>query len=155
MSTPWGTIQDIEPLERGISFVYTASHGGLRISKGYAEKYLFPETIAKAQKIGNYLYYEEDCDWAVPAYELTHLYGKFFQWSKDSELKNSKKLQLLELERLVKFWNAEYAITMGYMEEGDKFCCKQWNDCPNNGEPALAIKKDNHWVCSKCGIIIG
>ena len=37
--SPWGAIQQETIIARDVSQVYTASHGGMKISKNLAEKY--------------------------------------------------------------------------------------------------------------------
>lgn len=75
MSCPWGAIQNTETLERGIAWVSTASHGGLRVAKGYAESILSDRCLAKATaRDDNYYWYEEDVDWAYAILDLPHLW---------------------------------------------------------------------------------
>ena len=69
-SSPWGQIDHVEKVFCGVSFVSTPSHGGLRISRSWAEKNLTKEALAEASDWdNNYFWYEEDCDWAIPVFE--------------------------------------------------------------------------------------
>ncbi len=65
-STPWGTSQSIHNHARGIASVSTASHGGLMISNGVAQKHLSEEARNLAMVYGGYHCYEEDDMYFVP-----------------------------------------------------------------------------------------
>jgi hypothetical protein len=80
--SPWGVIQQSTKLITGASFVSTASHGGLRISKGLYDKFPAPvkAIIEKDQFIcfySNYYWFEEDCAFAVPVYFFDTLFEIF------------------------------------------------------------------------------
>lgn len=126
MSCPWGSIQNTEHFERGISFVSTASHGGLRISRKYADDHLSKLAIQFATSMDdNYLWYEEDCDYAIPMYELDYLWGVMFQHDKKNVTYNQRKSSL---EDTVKYWNPIYAVKKGIItQSGENFCCKNWS----------------------------
>lgn len=67
--SPWGEIQYVSKTDtRGISFVSTAGHGGLRLSKGFAEKNLSKKILGISIFYGGYYFFEEDCAWEVPAF---------------------------------------------------------------------------------------
>jgi hypothetical protein len=68
--TPWGEAQHIKKIITGVSIVSTAGHGGLRISRTHLN--LFTEfTRSQATRIDDkYAWFEEDCAWALPAFEL-------------------------------------------------------------------------------------
>lgn len=69
--SPWGAIQHEEKFTRGVSQIYTASHGGMKVSKNLAEKYpLLMEVIKKSGFSfyqNGYYFFEEDCDFVFPA----------------------------------------------------------------------------------------
>ena len=80
--SPWGEIQQTSKVITGASFVSTASHGGLRISKGLYDK--LPANvkilIEKDKYIcfyGNYYWFEEDCAYAIPVYFFPEIYNVF------------------------------------------------------------------------------
>jgi hypothetical protein len=73
MSSPWGKIQDTTKLVRGIAWVSTASHGGLRISKSKAESMLSESARKRAICTKSYYWWEEDCAYAIPFWELREL----------------------------------------------------------------------------------
>jgi len=58
--SPWGPIQFVTPIFEGCWGVCTASHGGIKLSRSLNAK--VPEY---ARSKGGW--YEEDCDWAIPA----------------------------------------------------------------------------------------
>lgn len=76
MTTPWGKIQQVTTIMRGAAFVSTAGHGGLRLSAKIAEK-LSPHARSCGERYGSYLYFEEDCAWAVPLFELPDVLDAF------------------------------------------------------------------------------
>lgn len=78
MFTPWGLSQHVEKFAIGLCSVSTAGHGGFMVGKGFAKKHLTPEAQAQGMEYGNYLAYEEDCLWAVVAYELQKLWPVMF-----------------------------------------------------------------------------
>lgn len=70
-STPWGKAQGSYKLARGVIFYYTAGHGGMKVSKRIAEKYM--TEYARTHCIDRYgaYWFEEDCDINLPLYELS------------------------------------------------------------------------------------
>jgi len=70
-STPWGKADDVAELYEGIFSVKTASHGGIMIHSS-----LHPQLSEYARSgqacisFGEFLAFEEDCNWAVAAFEL-------------------------------------------------------------------------------------
>ncbi len=75
MVTPWGLPTRIIDLEPGISFVLTAQHGGLVLTRDYAEKNLSYPARRRGLSFGETLTYEMDCAWALVLWELSHLRG--------------------------------------------------------------------------------
>lgn len=59
--SPWGRIGGVEEVAEGMTFVSTASHGGVKISA--ARRLEIPKAFHAAG-----CWYEEDCDAAVPLY---------------------------------------------------------------------------------------
>jgi len=108
MNTPWGNAQQVEQYTRGFSNVSTASHGGFMIGKGFAEKHLSKSAIKRGMKYCNYLAYEEDCDWAIPAWELKEYRNVIFQHF--SNIKDDPEKILL---RILSAWNDDYLLEIG------------------------------------------
>jgi|SRR5690348_6470637 len=69
MQTPWGSSQQIEKILPGVSWVSTASHGGLMVATGAAEKYLTPKAIELGKRYGSYICFEEDCAYAIAFFQ--------------------------------------------------------------------------------------
>jgi len=71
--SPWGPVQDRTPIVDGVSWVSTASHGGLMVTRKAASKYLSQRAIEVAFPGGgetaSYVCFEEDCSYAVAFYE--------------------------------------------------------------------------------------
>lgn len=112
MNTPWGKADGVEVLERGISKVYTPGHGGLMIAKGYAMRNLSRSAIDRGQVFGSYLAYEEDCDWAIPMFELRHLWPIYFRPGSESA-----KDPYGSMLHTLSYYNADYLLEIGVTPE--------------------------------------
>lgn len=110
MYTIWGNTDRITTLADGIIDVGTPSHGGIMVKESVAHSLLTPEAIKVGAYSGGYLCYEEDCDWAIVAWELpqirTALAEKVF--CSPSSVDES------ELFDTVCAWNCNYARARGY-----------------------------------------
>lgn len=69
METIWGEIQTSNRLADGVVDVTTASHGGIIVDKRVANIFLSKEAIQAATYDNGHYYFEEDCDWAIFAFE--------------------------------------------------------------------------------------
>ena len=59
MACPWGHIDYIKNIERGISWVSTPSHGGFRVSHGWAKQNLTQKAIDESTwQDESYLWYQ-------------------------------------------------------------------------------------------------
>ncbi len=77
MNTPWGYAQHQHKITDGVYEVSTAGHGGILVRADVASNLLSPDAIAKGWLWNGREYsYEEDCDWAIFAYEQPHLYAE-------------------------------------------------------------------------------
>lgn len=63
MSTPWGAVQHTAEIAPGIVFYSTAGHGGIKLGPERL-KQMPPYMLNTCAGRG---WYEEDCDWAMPA----------------------------------------------------------------------------------------
>ena len=97
MQTPWGKSDSIVKIERGVSWVETPSHGGLAITATRAMQTLSSKaiTIAMRERYGTefvnlpknaYLFFEEDCAYAMAFYEHP-------EWKRALEVLELKSLQ--------------------------------------------------------------
>lgn len=94
MFTPWGLSQHVEKFATGLCLVSTAGHGGYMVAKGFSKKHLSPAAQAQGMNYGNYLAYEEDCLWAVVAYELIKFWTFMFPYPDTAVLKESIRKSL-------------------------------------------------------------
>ncbi len=76
MMTPWGPPVRIIELEPGIRFVLARDHGGLVLERTYAEKKLSYPALKRGLVFGEFYTYEMDWAWAVPMWELPHLWKR-------------------------------------------------------------------------------
>ena len=70
MNTPWGKSDSKINVTKGISFVGTPSHGGYAVTPSAAKKFLSESAIKRGLAYGGYLFFEEDCDYAIVQLEL-------------------------------------------------------------------------------------
>ena len=82
-SSPWGKIQGEEVIADGISAVSTAGHGGIKLSRARNAK--VPEYMRR--KGG---WYEEDCEWAIPAL----VFAAEFERDKPSSIQSARSTML-------------------------------------------------------------
>jgi hypothetical protein len=114
--TPWGAVDSVKPLTRGISWVTTPGHGGLMISKAFAEKHLTPAALKHGEWYGDrytgkgYYCYEEDCAWAIPMWELPQFWPETFKHMKECQTKEAQRQYLHEL--LSRYF-ADYLLEIG------------------------------------------
>ncbi|MBT3812433.1 MAG: hypothetical protein HON51_05605 [Gammaproteobacteria bacterium] len=76
--TPWGISQNIETISRGIQFVDTTGHGGVKVSDELNKK--IPNWVREGTfgKLGLDGWYEEDCDWCIPVIVFSKV---FYAWA--------------------------------------------------------------------------
>jgi hypothetical protein len=75
MLTPWGVSSQRTHITDDVWFVETARHGGILVNQRVAHTLLSAEAIARGKSWGGWLVYEEDCDWALFAYEQPLLFA--------------------------------------------------------------------------------
>ena len=150
-NTPWGSSQSTEVLEPGIVWVSTASHGGLMITKTYAESHLTAAARQRGAKWGSYYTYEEDCAYAVAAWELPHLHEKIFNNHDKDE--NFKNLLLKSLST----WNADYLLDLGIEPEptGYRLFLERQEDARMRKEkhPNLIVAAWGDWFTKIPGVV--
>ncbi len=61
MSSPWGTIQDVEVIADGIVYVSTASHGGIWVASELLHRIKEEMQDYAAYWSGSSQWFEEDC----------------------------------------------------------------------------------------------
>jgi hypothetical protein len=106
MYSPWGSVQHQKSYDKGIVNVSTAGHGGVMIKIDVAEKFLSKEAIALGTRYRDYITYEEDCAFAIPFFELKHLWSKMYNNKSNEEIELSLMMSLST-------WYADYLISRG------------------------------------------
>lgn len=110
MNTPWGMSDYRIQYARGFWEVKTPNHGGFMVSKGFAEKNLSKAAIKRGMEFGNYLCFEEDCDYAIIVFELMQYWDQIFTEDNPQKIYNQT---LKSLSR----WNSDYLQEMGITPE--------------------------------------
>lgn len=99
-TTPWGNPTWTEEILEGIFVVSTSSHGGICISKEVAKDKLSIPARECAILHEDFYCFEEDCDWAIPFYEIEEL---------QATLELDEKTTAKEyLENSLNYWNKSY-----------------------------------------------
>ena len=110
----WGEIQTKQQLAPGVVNVTTAGHGGIIVDKRVANNFLSKEAKKEAKFINNLYHFEEDCDWAIFAFEnptivpqnwLQYIENALERWNQDY-IANAKKngnyeKRLLKLHEII------------------------------------------------------
>lgn len=73
-STPWGAPQTVDDIGEGVCFVSTASHGGYYVPPAVNERIPAHWRAISWNNQAARGWYEEDCDWALVALALPHLF---------------------------------------------------------------------------------
>lgn len=103
-TTPWGKAQGSYKLARGVIFYYTSGHGGMKVSKRIADKYM--TEYARTHCIDRYgaYWFEEDCDINLPLYELSLNMPGFAAVA----VEFSKNATIEKLPEYIRRWNSDY-----------------------------------------------
>lgn len=141
MNTPWGKADYVKEVYMHTKWVCTPSHGGLMIAKGTANRVLSQACVKRGQVFGGYLAYEEDCQYALVAYEKP-------EW-----FENDRRdcIQVKESAwRTLSAYEPEYLIERGHeleMEGYKRYLKSQEHERMRNEKSAdlivSALNKDN------------
>lgn len=103
--SPWGKIDTVSSIVRGISIVGTPSHGGLRVSRAALNKYAVDaEYLLKhAIPMGTYLFFEEDCDMPLALFDMPEVLRLYCAMRGQDEAKVFESFKTS-----VKHWHADY-----------------------------------------------
>jgi len=105
MSSPWGEIDHVYKYAPGVSFVSTPGHGGMRVTLKALKEYAcdFEYLYKKAIKLGNYLYFEEDCDFPLFLFDCPRILKAYAakHGANEDEVFNTMKSS-------VKHWHPDY-----------------------------------------------
>ncbi len=109
MPTPWGKADNKHKICEGVYNVGTPSHGGIMVGKTVAKKLLSAKAQAIGMDWGTWLCYEEDCDWAVFAYEQPKLYSE--AWNRENPLSfHNEEENKKEARSCLETWHADYFV---------------------------------------------
>jgi len=125
-SSPWGSIQHIEAVAPGIVWVSTPGHGGIGINKAAAARQLTPEAICRGISWGEHLFFEEDCAWAIVAYELPAVRAQVFGHAEISEAE-----QEAYLLGILSQWNRTYLLGRGIEPTTREYFCEECRSTVN------------------------
>ena len=115
-STPWGSAQESISISRGVSFVSTASHGGIMVTRAAADKLLSEHAKKRGMHWSGYLCYEEDCDAAIVEYDSSELRSKAILMGVYGENRTEQHVKETAYKSL-SFWNADYLLDAGVAPE--------------------------------------
>ena len=147
MDTPWGTADDIEEYEPGLTWVGTPSHGGLMITKEYAKEHLSKAAQKRGEAYDNYLCYEEDCAFAIPYLELLpRLHDRFFAYSTHYTTFHERMEYLI---KVISRYNADYLIERGIKPEpkayADYLAHRESDGLRSERSPDLIVSASGDW----------
>jgi len=108
-NSPWGPVTHTEQLGRGIAFIYTASHGGLRISRAKAKKILSSAALSRAIQTKDYFFFEEDCKFSIALWELPEVMSILNRRLGSPFPKITRESLLVNISQ----WNPDYLVEHG------------------------------------------
>lgn len=100
MKTIWGQTQKQKKLAEGVYDVDTARHGGIIVADNVADKYLSAAAKEVADHAYGWWHFEEDCDWAVFAYENKGLCPS--NWTDEMIMRSLENYNMGYLEKVKK-----------------------------------------------------
>lgn len=101
-STPWGIADNVVKCICGVSLVETPSHGGIRISRGLAERQLSDACRYFGYQMGGYYFFEEDCAYALPFFEHPEWFTNIYREGETKDILRDNAKATLER------WYPEY-----------------------------------------------
>lgn len=108
-SSPWGKIQHSERVTRGVRVVSTAGHGGIMVTRNFAERHFSAAARARGLPHGDHLCYEEDCKYSIVLWEMRNmgLAHAMFQVIEEDVIKSLSR------------WNPDYLMEVGVVPDYD------------------------------------
>lgn len=147
--SPWGEIQNSASIIRGVREVSAGGHGGIMVSKSFAEKNFTQNALKRSIKYDNYYCYEEDCDYAIAMFELKKYWKDIF---KEKAAEEEKSI----LETL-SAWNADYLIELGVTPVEPQYSfykeCELRHKLEEEKSPDLIIAAWGTWHTKIPGVI--
>ena len=89
-NTPWGTPDQVETVIAGIYRVDTPSHGGFWVCPDLNQLIPLEHRNASFCGQGHQGWYEEDCDWAIPALAFKEEFGTYYEKKSGGKLPKEK-----------------------------------------------------------------
>jgi hypothetical protein len=111
MFTPWGKSQTTYRIADRLHWVSTSSHGGVMIALSRAHEILSPAAIARGDKFGDFLCYEEDCACNMVLFETLRLYPA--EWRTALRLPVSDAEAIDDIWKTLSRWEWEYLEARG------------------------------------------
>jgi hypothetical protein len=123
MRTPWGNSDFTYPIEPGLTWVGTPSHGGFIAKKDWAVAHLSDAAREEGEQFGGYIAFEEDCACSVVLVEFPH--------SAYTALFCNTPIEKIDADarHSIAFWLPIYAIKMGLpysTERANKMAQEGW-----------------------------
>ena len=114
MNTPWGKADHICKLAEGVYSVGTPSHGGLMVRKEVAGRDLTDAAYRRGDPFGDFMAYEEDCDFCIPMFEREDW---LLTWNQMEGGTTTTK----RLFHSLSAWNADYLLARGLQPEPEGY----------------------------------
>lgn len=111
--SPWGKVNHERHMCEGVRWVSTPGHGGAMVTLSWAEKHLSKPARDRGTKWSNYLCYEEDCEWAILAFEHPEIFS--------GDVKDSAFKTVSRAFKTVSRWNADYLIERGLTPDAEEY----------------------------------
>jgi len=119
------------------------------VTKVFAEKHFSESEIKRAYVYGNYLCYEEDCEYAIPMFELKNKWDKIYGDTVEEYKENI--LSLLSL------YNPDYLIEKGITPLESQYSeyqeCKLKDKLQATGSADLIVSAWGDWRINIPGVI--
>lgn len=149
MMTPWGRADSQKELLPHIYSVSTPSHGGIMIAKSEAKVRLSPAAQKHGWSWGNWLCYEEDCEWAIVAWEVPGIWPNFF-----CRFEGDVKEYILQT---LSSWNADFLLEIGVVPSPVEYARwqaqKQEETMYSQKSPDLIVSAWGEWDTNRPGVV--
>lgn len=117
-NSPWGKVQYSHPYAPGFRMVSTAGHGGLMLTLQFSADHLSQEAQKRGENWGGYLCYEEDCDYAIPLWELPEYWSSVFSHFEERGGEVAIRKSLL---KTLSRWHPDYLTALGVEPEAKAY----------------------------------
>lgn len=146
--SPWGNIQHSRIIMRGMRSVSTDGHGGLMLTKKFAEKHLSESALKRGFRYGEYYCYEEDCAWSIPTLEIKESWDKWYDEDTDAEKRLLETISTYYADYLIERGIAPLEPQYTEYREG-----KLWDKMNAEKNPDLIVSAWGEWYTKIPGVI--